>query len=158
MKKLNFFVMLLAMILVFPLNQFAQDLPAPKVDVGVVADSNVDTLSPAVETVAVAQVPDDGGGGFVTFAALVALIPFAMQLFKKLIPDAVGWFTQICSWLVGIILTMFGWYFNLGFLADMTWWLALLYGFGASLAANGIFDIGLIEWILQLVGLQRKQT
>ncbi len=94
----------------------------------------------------------DYSAGFETFAALVALIPFAVEAVKKLIPNASSTAIQIVSWVAGIVVTMFAWMFHLGFVAGLEWYIALLYGLGASLAANGIFDTGLISWILKLFG------
>ena len=85
---------------------------------------------------------------FGTFAALAAAIPFFVQAIKRLIPNASSLVIQIVSWFTGIAITMFGWLFNLGFLADLTWYIALLYGLGASLAANGVFDTGIITQII----------
>jgi hypothetical protein len=99
----------------------------------------------------------DYEAAFATFAALVAVVPFVVQGIKKLIPsiESSSLWTQVVSWLTGIVITMFGWVFNLGFLNGLEWWQALLYGLGASLAANGIFDTGLIEWI---IGLFKKKS
>ena len=71
---------------------------------------------------------------------------------KKLIPaiEKSSLATQIVSWVTGLVVTMVGWIFNLGFLNDLEWWMAILYGLGASLAANGIFDTGFIEWFIGL--------
>lgn len=57
---------------------------------------------------------------------------------------------QILSWIVGIGICMFGWWQHLGFLDDLDWYIALLYGLGSGLAANGIADTGLIQWIIGL--------
>lgn len=90
---------------------------------------------------------------FATFTALVAVIPIVTEFLKKLLgktsvtPD---WAVQALSWIVGLVISLFGYFFNLGFLAEATWYMALLYGFGASLAANGIADTKIIEWIFSL--------
>lgn len=96
--------------------------------------------------------PVDYEAAFATFAALVAVIPFVVQAVKKLIPaiEKSSLATQIVSWVTGLVVTMVGWIFNLGFLNDLEWWMAILYGLGASLAANGIFDTGFIEWFIGL--------
>ena len=93
--------------------------------------------------------PDVVDVGFGTFAAFVAIIPFVVELFKK-IPGVSGVIVQIVSWLTGVVLALIGWHFNLGFLADGTWYMAVLYGIGGGLAANGIFDTGIITWVLSL--------
>ncbi|MDR1370829.1 MAG: hypothetical protein LBJ72_12005 [Dysgonamonadaceae bacterium] len=94
--------------------------------------------------------------GFETFAALVAIIPLVTEIFKKLIPNASSLGKQVFSWIIGAVIAAFGWVFNLGFLADLTWYIALLYGAGASLAANGVFDTGLISWLVGLVSNKNK--
>jgi hypothetical protein len=88
---------------------------------------------------------------FATFFALVAFIPIAVQFLRKLlIPDIGGLWAQIFSWAVGIGITLAGWAFHLGFLDNLNIWMALLYGAGACLAANGIFDTGLISAVFDL--------
>jgi len=89
---------------------------------------------------------------FGSFSALVAIIPVIVELIKKVLTKMPSWAIQLLSWLVGILLTMFGWWMHLGFLDGMTWYIALTYGFGASLAANGIADTGLVQWIVGLFG------
>lgn len=89
---------------------------------------------------------------FATMTALVAAIPVVTQAIKKIInKDLPSWVNQVLSWGVGIVLCMFGWFFDLGCLDALNWWQALLVGFGTSLAANGVFDISLIKWILNLI-------
>lgn len=90
---------------------------------------------------------------FATFAALVAAIPVVTEFLKNILgktsetPNAI---VQVLSWVVGILLAMFGWWFKLGFLQGIEWYYALLYGFGASLAANGVADTKIIQWIFSL--------
>lgn len=90
---------------------------------------------------------------FATFVALVASIPVVVEFLKKLFrvtSETPNWIVQLLSWGVGIVMTLFGWYFNLGFLESLTWYWAIIYGFGASLAANGVADTKIIEWIFSL--------
>ena len=95
-------------------------------------------------------------GVFSTFLALVAFIPIVVQfLRKRLIPNATSVWVQVFSWAVGMTITLAGWMLNLGFLDGLSIWLALLYGLGACLAANGVFDTGLI---VALFGLFEKKT
>ena len=88
---------------------------------------------------------------FVTFAALVGAIPFVVEMVKNPIkswdPQVQKVTIQIISWITGIILTLIGYHLDLGYLADIELWMALIYGFGASLAANGVADTKIIEWI-----------
>jgi len=85
-------------------------------------------------------------GIFATFFTLAAFIPVAFQFIRKtLFPTARGFGVQALSWIAGILITVAGWFFNLGFLEGLSLWMALLYGAGASLAANGVYDTGLIN-------------
>jgi len=98
----------------------------------------------------------DFGSIFGSLSALVAAIPIVVELVKKLLPKLPSWVTQLLSWLIGIAITIFGWWMHLGFLNGLPWYLALAYGFGASLAANGIADTGLVQWIIGLFGKKVK--
>lgn len=89
---------------------------------------------------------------FETFAAIVALIPVITEGIKSLIKKELpSWINQLLSWIVGLTISFFGWFFNLGILSDLTWWQSLVIGIGASLAANGVFDINLVKQLLQLI-------
>jgi len=108
------------------------------------------------ETVIPPDNPFDGI--FETFIALVAFIPFAVQFLRKFLFTSAGGIAAQCfSWAVGIIITLAGWLLHLGFLDGLSIWMALLYGVVASLAANGVFDTGLINAIFNaLFGLFGK--
>lgn len=99
------------------------------------------------------EIPGSFDTVFTTFVALVASIPVVVEFLKNLFgktkatPD---WAVQVFSWGTGIIMTMFGWFLHLGFLDGLTWYWALIYGFGASLAANGVADTKIIEGIFSL--------
>jgi len=91
-------------------------------------------------------------GIFETFFALVAFIPIAVQFLRKyLFTSAGGIAAQLFSWAVGLSVTLIGWLLHLGFLDGLSIWVALLYGVGACLAANGIFDTGLIDSIFNAI-------
>ena len=97
-------------------------------------------------------------GIFETFFALVAFLPIAIQFLKKIIiPKVDGIWAQIFSWAIGIAITLAGWLLNFGFLDGLCFWLALLYGFGASLAANGVFTTGIVQAIFGLFGKKIPQ-
>lgn len=98
----------------------------------------------------------DYGSVFATFASLVAAIPFVTEALKGLLRITSPVIRQAISWLIGIALAMFAWWLGLGFLDGAVWWVALIYGLAASLAANGVFDTGLIEWLVGLI-IKRKK-
>ena len=104
----------------------------------------------------VGQTPDYGAV-FETFAALAAVIPFVTEFIKKLVPGASSFVNQFISWMTGIAITALVWVLGIGFLKGMEWYVMLLYGLGASLVANGIFDTGLVSWIIGLFGSTNKR-
>lgn len=90
---------------------------------------------------------------FTTFVALVAAIPVVVEFLKNIFGKTKvtpNWLVQVFSWGTGIVMTMFGWFLHLGFLDGLTWYWALAYGFGASLAANGVADTQIIQWVFSL--------
>ena len=91
---------------------------------------------------------------FASLAAIVAVIPMVVGLVKGIFPKMPSVVKQIISWVVGVAIALFGWWQGLGFFQDMEWYIALLYGLGSGLAANGIADIGFVDW---LIGLFRKK-
>jgi len=93
---------------------------------------------------------------FASFVALVAGIPLVVEAIKGLVKPDSKTIIQIISWITGIAVTMFGWWLNLGFLEGLLWWNALVIGFFASLAANGIYDTGFYEWLLKQIGILKK--
>lgn len=99
----------------------------------------------------VADVPaTDYDAVFASLAAIVAVIPVVVEAVKALIPKLPSWAVQVLSWVIGIAVCMFGWWQELGFLAGQEWYIALLYGLGSGIAANGVADTGLIQWIIGL--------
>jgi len=90
---------------------------------------------------------------FVTFVTLVAAIPLVVEAVKKVIKTDIKIINQIISWITGIALTMAGWWLGFGFLVGLVWWHALIVGLCASLAANGVYDTSIYEYILRAVGI-----
>lgn len=98
----------------------------------------------------------DYGAVFGSLVAIVAVIPVVMETVKGFFPKMPSLVTQLLSWVVGIGICMFGWWQELGFLAGLEWYVALLYGLGSGLAANGIADTGLIQWVIGLFAKKKK--
>lgn len=93
----------------------------------------------------------DYAANFTTFAGVVGVTAVVTEFIKKLFKvEPSEWIQRIISWVIGIGLGMFAWGFNLGMFEGLDWWQALLWGFGAGLASNGVFDSGLIEWLFGL--------
>ena len=109
------------------------------------ADAAVATLEVTIPQAPATFVFAPLEGVFSTFLALAAFIPLAVQFLRgRLIPDAAGIWVQLFSWAVGMAITLAGWLLGLGFLDGLSLWTALLYGVGACLAANGVFDTGVV--------------
>lgn len=93
----------------------------------------------------------DYAANFATFAGVVGVTAVVTEFIKKLFKvEPSEWVQRIISWVIGIGLGMFAWGFNLGMFEGLDWWQALLWGFGAGLASNGVWDCGLIEWLFGL--------
>ena len=92
----------------------------------------------------------DYDGMVATFAGFAGCVVLLTEGLKRLFPKMEGLATQLVSWCVGVAAAMLLWWLDAGFVADAAWWVALLYGLGASLVANGVADTGLIQWIIGL--------
>lgn len=93
----------------------------------------------------------DYDGMIATFAGFAGCVVLLTEGIKALFPKMNGLVTQVVSWCVGLIAVMLLWWLDAGFVADVEWFVALLYGFGASLVANGIADTGLVQWLIGLI-------
>jgi len=88
---------------------------------------------------------------FLNLAAIVAITILVTETLENMF-DTDGFATQALSWGTGVVITLFGWWMGYGFLADVeVWYSALLWGIGASLAANGVFDIPVAKKIVKAV-------
>lgn len=85
-----------------------------------------------------------------TFAGFASGIVLLIEGIKALFPNMKGLATQLVSWLTGILCVLLLWWLDAGVVADMDWYIALLYGLGASLVANGVADTGLVQWVIGL--------
>lgn len=93
----------------------------------------------------------DYDGMIATFAGFSGMVVLLTEGIKSLFPKMSELVTQIVSWCVGIAVVMLLWWLDAGFVSDVQWYIALLYGFGASLVANGIADTGLVQWLIGLI-------
>jgi len=46
---------------------------------------------------------------------------------------------------------------NLGFMAELDWLHTIVYGIAAGFVSNGIFDISLVQLLLQAIGIEPKK-
>ena len=88
---------------------------------------------------------------YLTFATTVAAILVATEFLKGLINTS-GFATQLVSWGTGVVIVMFGFFAQLGWLAEVElWWHAAIWALGAALAANGVFEVPIIKTILSTI-------
>ena len=92
-----------------------------------------------------------------TLSGLAAGSVIISALFIKWFKATKSWVRQVISWLVPIALMVAGNLANLGFMAEFTWLMTFAYGLGAGLVSNGIFDIGVVQSLLVLLGLKEKE-
>lgn len=85
-----------------------------------------------------------------TFSGFVAGLVFLVEVIKKYAANLKGVPLQIVSWGIGMVITIILWAFHIGFVADVTWYVAVMYGIGATLVANGLADTKLIQSIIAL--------
>ncbi len=84
-----------------------------------------------------------------SLAGLAALSVFATGFINGLFQNVKGWVRQIISWVVPILLAvLLGTLLNIGFLGDEPVAIAILYGLGAGLVSNGLFDIPVVKAII----------
>lgn len=88
---------------------------------------------------------------FGSLAGIAALTTFLAALLNGLLKVEKKFVKQFIAWLVAIILLVGANLFNFGFGAEFSILKSILYGFGAGLVANGIFDIPFIKILLDTV-------
>ncbi len=92
---------------------------------------------------------------FGSFSALIGAIPFVVEFIKGSLKIENSLAIQVVSWGTGIFMSFLAWVLNLGMFENVFWWQSLAIGLGASLVANGVFDTGLITWILKLLKITK---
>lgn len=102
------------------------------------------------------QSVDGGGSGgdildyLMSFGTFVAAIPLLIDFLNSIIKLS-GLPLQILSWCIGLVMGILAHFLGLGIFAELSLLSTLLVSIGASLAANGLADTGLIRTILNLI-------
>ena len=94
---------------------------------------------------------------FGTLAGFGAVTVFLSSVVNKLLKIEKSWVKQVLAWVVAVVLCVVGNLINFGLLADATWLQTVVYGLGAGLVANGIFDVSVVRLILQYLKLEVKK-
>ena len=90
------------------------------------------------------EVIDGFSSWFGTLAGIAALTVFIGGVLNGLLKVTKKVVKQILTWIVANLI-------NMGFLSEATWLMTLLYGFGAGLVANGLFDISIVHALILAV-------
>lgn len=93
---------------------------------------------------------------FASLAGVAAGSVFISALLIKWLKVEKGWVKQLVSWIAPVALFVVGNLLNIGFMAEFTWLMTVVYGLGAGLVSNGIFDIELVKAILAALKLENK--
>jgi hypothetical protein len=86
-----------------------------------------------------------------TFAGVVLATAFLTTFFVGLLKVTKAFVKQIVSWAVAIILLVVTDLLNVGYAAEFPIMLAVIHGFTAGLASNGVFNIPLMKGILDAI-------
>lgn len=88
---------------------------------------------------------------FFSLAALVPLIVMAADFIIRWLKVEDSSLKQMISWGVSISLCLFAAWVDIGIFSGISIWQTILYGVGAGLVSNGIFDLGLVQMFLDFV-------
>jgi hypothetical protein len=86
-----------------------------------------------------------------TFSGVAVLTAFIAAFLNGLLKFEQGFKKQLIAWAVAIILLVVTDLLNFGYAKDLPILLAVIHGFAAGLASNGVFDIPFMETILNKI-------
>lgn len=93
--------------------------------------------------------------GFASFTGLVTVVVPAVVGFiaSKLSNPMNKWVTMWVTAVVGVIVTLFSWWMNLGFpRADASIWIVVIDALFVALSSTGIVSVVTSEWLAKLFG------
>jgi len=94
---------------------------------------------------------------FASLAGVAAGSVFISALLIKWFKATKSWVKQLISWVAPVAIFVAGNLLNIGFMAEFTWLMTFVYGLGAGLVSNGLFDIELVQAILAVLHLEKKE-
>lgn len=98
--------------------------------------------------------------GFASFTGLVTVVVPAVVGFiaSKLSNPMNKWVSMWVTAVVGVIVTFFSWWMNLGFPpADSSIWVVVIDSLFVALASTGIVSVVTSEWLAKLFGNKAKE-
>lgn len=96
---------------------------------------------------------DESNEILTTFMTLVSIIPLIVESAKKMLGLNSATNNKVViaiSWLVGIIVCLLAWFLEVGVFTEMPFYKALIWGFAASLASNGVADTKIIKGLFSI--------
>lgn len=88
---------------------------------------------------------------FLSLAALVPLVVLISDFIIRGLNIQKAFVKQIISWVIAVVACLVGMWFDLGMFVDLSIWKTLAYGLATGLIANGIFDITIVQTILNFL-------
>lgn len=98
--------------------------------------------------------------GFASFTGLVTVVVPAVVGFiaSKLSNPMNKWVTMWVTAVVGVVVTFFSWWMNLGFPpADASIWVVVIDALFVAMASTGIVSVVTSEWLAKLFGGKAKE-
>lgn len=90
-----------------------------------------------------------------SFLSVVGLTIFVTATVLKIFNVTGSGLKQLISWGTGAVIVILLAVFHIGFAKDLLWYGIAAYGVAVSLAANRLFDIGLLQSILAMFKLTK---
>lgn len=91
------------------------------------------------------------GNYFVSLVALVPLVVLISDFLKRWLKIDKTWVKQVTAWVVSVLLCLVGMWFDLGMFETFKIGTTLAYGVAVGLVANGVFDVGFVQTLLDLI-------
>lgn len=95
---------------------------------------------------------------FGSFAAFAGGVVVVTQFLNQLFNVKAGWAQQLISWLTSMGMAALGYGMQWGYLAALGtpdqwqgWVMAGVAGFGAGLASNGLYDIKIVQTVVEWI-------
>ena len=98
--------------------------------------------------------------GFASFTGLVSIVvPAVVGFIASKLQDPMNkWVSMWVTAVVGVVVTLFGWWMNLGFPpSDASIWVVLIDALFVALASTGIVSLVTSEWLAKLFGSKAKE-
>lgn len=87
---------------------------------------------------------------FATWGGALSVVLFVTEKLKRIL-NLKGTGAVLLSWLIAFPLTGIAWYFNLGILAGVTWYIAAIYALSFSVSANLAYLAPFIKELVRII-------